>query len=135
MLPLKWVQHQEIVVPGDNVSRPTTHSKLQKLVVARVATVVDRDTNLDPFGCAGKRGQKLPRLIFGDVRAEFFPAEHFVKFCHDRHGDEYRATIQGMIKSAARDRFVGQGCAYQCVGVKDEAQVTRLSKGFPISPA
>lgn len=64
--------------------RLATHRKLQKLVVARVATVVDCDINLDPFGCAGKRGQKLPRLIFGDIRAEFFPAEHFVKLCHDR---------------------------------------------------
>ena len=28
-----------------------------------------------------EEGLGVPRLIFGDVRAEFFPAEHFVEFC------------------------------------------------------
>ena len=99
-LSLKRVQHQEIVFTGDNVSRFATHCKFQKLVIARVATVVDPDINLPPFGCAGKRGQKQPHLILGDVRAEFFTVEHFVKLCQDRLGEEDRATVQGTVERA-----------------------------------
>jgi len=66
------------------VGRPATHRELKELVIAGVATVPDSNINLDPLGCPGKHGGKLPRFIFGDIGTEFVPGEHLTKFCHDR---------------------------------------------------
>ena len=63
---------------------PATHGKLKELVIAGVAAVADLNINLDPLGCPGKHGEKLPRFIFGDVGTELVPGEHLTKFCHDR---------------------------------------------------
>ena len=130
---MEWVQHPEIVVSGDNVGRLAIHRELQKLVIAGVATIANSDINLDPSACPSKDGKKLPRIIFCEVRPEFFPGKHLVKFCHDRQRKQDCATVQATVESAPGGRFVGQGCTDQYAGVKDEAQLTFLSRDFPIS--
>lgn len=99
-LSLVRVQLQEVFVPGDDVSRLATHRKFQKLVVAGVAAVADGNINLDPLGCAGQQCKKLPCFLLGDIRAEFVPAEHFVKLV--RTGKERRIVPRSKARSNAR---------------------------------
>ena len=83
------------------MSRLATHCKFEKLVVAGVVTVADADFNLDPLGCTCQESKKLPCFLLSDVRAEFIPAEHFVKLYQNRQGEEDRATVQGKVERAA----------------------------------
>lgn len=78
------VERQKVAVSGDDVRRLAAYGELKELVITGVATVANSNINLDPFGCPGEHGEKLPRFIFGDIGTEFVPGKDFVKFCQDR---------------------------------------------------
>ncbi len=97
----------------------------------RVTASADLDVNFNPLGSSNQYGKELSCLLVADIRPEFPSRKNLAKLNQGRTRDENSASIQRKVECAPRYRILHQRRTDQYIGVKDEAQITILSLGFP----
>ena len=77
---LKGIKDQQICIAGDELSCPTAHCYIEKLIVLGVAARLNLDIHVNPLRPTRQSRYKTSRIVFVNVPAEMFSVQNIVEF-------------------------------------------------------
>lgn len=77
--PAEWMERQQIVVSGEQVSSVPADGQFQELIVLRISTLGDSTLDLDDFSGSNQGSQKFQSMSIRDVSAQRGAAQGLVE--------------------------------------------------------